>query len=90
MNHVYAAVLRSDTLEWTGERPSELERSKPIPVHVLLREETTKIAEEERQRLLKAALEDLARNQTPESVQSWLEYMQDMRKDKPLYGREED
>ena len=90
MDHGYDAVLRGDTLEWTGERPSELERTKPIPVRITTREETPQIPEDERGQEIYNLLNQIAARQTPESTQAWIEYMEEMRKDKPLYGREED
>ena len=89
MDHGYDAVLRGDTLEWTGARPAELEQTKPIPVHVLLREETQTIAEEERKRQLGEALDALVKLNPFREIDDPVAWQREMRVDRPLPGREE-
>ena len=88
MDHGYDAVLRGDTLEWTGERPSELERTKPIPVHVVLREEAPVSAEEDRQRQLGEALDAVIKLNPFREIDDPVAWQPEMRVDRPLTGRE--
>ena len=89
MDHRYDAILRGDTLEWTGARPSELEQTKPIPVHVVLREDAPQISEEERKRRLGAALDAVIKLNPFREIDDPVAWQREMRVDRPLPGRED-
>ena len=50
---------------------------------------TPAIFDNERSQEIHNLLTKIAARQTPESVKNWLDHMEEMRKDKPLYGGED-
>ena len=83
----YRAILKGDRLEWTDSEPTDLNPEQPVEVTILEEPEhpdTTTQGE----RMAKA-LERLAAADALSHIQDPVEWQREMRKDRPLPGREE-
>jgi hypothetical protein len=90
MLRTYKAVLRGDRLEWCGDAPQVTAPEHPVMVHVtLLDEPETEEARSERGRRMAEALERLAARNAFAEIEDPVEWQRDIRKDRPLPGREE-
>lgn len=80
----YRAVLKGDRLEWTDVVPSHLASEQPVEVTIL--DEPDRIAD--RRRRMAEALEKLAAADAFSGISDPSEWQRDIRKDRPLPGRE--
>lgn len=84
MGESYRAILRGDQLEWTDVVPSHLASEQPVEVTIL--DEPDRIAD--RRRRMAEALENLAAADAFSEISDPSEWQRDIRKDRPLPGRE--
>ena len=89
MDHGYEAVLRGDTLEWVGERPTNWPQDEAVEVHITLTAVRPRLSEEERKRRLGEALDALVKSNPFRDIDDPAEWQREMRVDRPLPGREE-
>lgn len=83
----YRAVLKGDRLEWQGEAPPETEGDRELPVDVtILRDESFSAAQAGER--MAAALEKLAASQAVASIEDPVEWQREVRRDRPLPGRD--
>lgn len=82
----YSAVLSGDRLVWKGRAPSI---STPVDVEVDIPDQIEPLSSEERRRLREEALAGLARIQAFADIEDPVEWQREIRKDRPLPGRDE-
>jgi hypothetical protein len=95
MTRTYSALLRGDRLEWTGENPGIADSDRPIAVTVVVDDsgETAPPAEDEAERWKKAveALKRIAaRGTLAAEIPDPVAWQREIRKDRPLLGREDE
>lgn len=86
MSRTYEAVLDGDHLEWKGSSPKT---TSPIDVTVEVPDEADLLSPEERRRRRDAAQEKLRAMGGIKSIPDPVAWQREMRKDKPLAGRDE-
>lgn len=89
MHKTYDAVLRGDKLEWKTGKPT-LNTESGIDVQITIAEPLSAKEDYERGEEIYALLEKLASQSNtpwPEDPVAW---QREIRKDRPLFGREED
>jgi hypothetical protein len=84
MAQSYRALLKGDRLEWTDGKPRHLANEQPV--EVILLDEPNRIADR-RQRMAEA-LENLAAVDAFSGISAPSEWQREVRKDRPLPGRE--
>ena len=89
MDHGYDAIMRGDTLEWTGARPVGLPQDEAIAVEVVLKTVQSLDAEEERKRRLGEALDSVVKLNPFRDMDDPVAWQREMRVDRSLCGREE-
>ena len=82
----YHAVLRGDCLEWSGRGP---DASGPLDVVVTVTNRAEALPPEERRRRAAAALAEIAACGGISGIGDAVEWQRDLRRDRPLPGREE-
>lgn len=90
MLQTYEAILNGDRLEWSSGAPKS---GRPVRVHVTVVDELLEESAEERAargRRMADALEKLAASGAFREIADPVAWQREIRKDKPLYGREED
>jgi len=85
MSESYRAILKGDQLEWTDVVPSHLASEQPVEVTII--DEPDQIAD--RRRRMAEALEKLAAVDAFSGISDPSEWQRDIRKDRPLPGRED-
>lgn len=86
----YRAVLKGDRLEWRGEAPPEIGMDRAVPVDItILRDErfSASHATHAGERMA-AALEKLAASQSVAGIEDPVEWQREVRRDRPLPGRD--
>jgi hypothetical protein len=86
MSSIYSAILTGDRLEWKGRGPR---LQQPVEVTVTVPDEADLLSPEERRRRMVEALEELAALGGFESIPDPVAWQREMRKDRPLPGRDE-
>lgn len=88
----YKAILRGDHLEWQGDRPEPSAIGPEVEVHVtLLRSPAPPESEAERGRKMREALERIAARGTLAAlIPDPVAWQREIRKDRPLLGREDE
>lgn len=87
MSESYRAILKGDQLEWTDAAPTDLASEQPVEVTIVDvpgHADTTT----QGQRMARA-LERLAEADAFSHIQDPVEWQREIRKDRPLPGREE-
>lgn len=88
MLQTYQAVLIGNRLKWIGDVP-EYENKRPIDVHVRFLEERVLLRDASRGRQMAEILEQLAQSGTLAQITDPASWQQEVRKDRPLPGRED-
>lgn len=88
MLHTYRAVLIGNRLKWIGDVP-KYESKRPIDVHVHFLEERVLLRDASRGREMAEILEQLAQSGTFAQITDPVSWQQEVRKDRPLPGRED-
>lgn len=85
MSESYRAILKGDRLEWADNEPRDLNPEQPVEVTILaaLDDRAT------RGRRMAKALEQLAADNALSHIQDPVEWQREIRKDRPLPGRED-
>jgi hypothetical protein len=89
MLRTYEAVLNGDHVEWKGEAPH---LDAAARVHITVLESAPPLAMNRAQsdgRAMAAALESLAKQGTFKDIVDPVEWQREIRKDRPLPGRED-
>lgn len=81
----YPAVLRGDRLEWTDRAP---EATGPLDVVVTVPDLRNALTPEERRRRAAAALAEIAARGGISGIGDAVEWQREIRRDRPLPGRE--
>lgn len=87
MSETYRAILKGDRLEWTDSEPTDLNPEQPVQVTILDAPDHTDTTTQG-QRMAKA-LEGIAASDGLSQIQDPVEWQREIRKDRPLPGREE-
>ena len=87
MSETYRAILRGDRLEWTDSEPTDLNREQPVEVTILDIPDHPD-ATTQGQRMARA-LERLAATNAFSEIEDPVDWQREIRKDRPLPGREE-
>lgn len=88
LSKTYEAILNGDRLEWTHEAPPQ---HRPIRVNVTLDPfDETPEERAARGKRMAEALEKLAEMGAFKDITDPVAWQREIRKDRPLYGREED
>jgi len=90
MAQTYAAILRGDHLEWTGEAPGPLAEGRAVAVEVTIFDQVPGRPDwgPERQRQMIEALERLASRNALAEIADPVAWQREIRQDRPLPGRE--
>ena len=83
----YRAILKGDRLEWTDSEPTDLNPEQPVQVTILDSPDHTDVTTQG-ERMAKA-LERIAAADGLSHIQDPVEWQREIRKDRPLPGREE-
>jgi hypothetical protein len=84
MRDTYRAILRGNRLEWTEPSPVDLNPEQPVEVIILDEPEQTA----NRRKRMAEALEKLAATDAFSEISDPSEWQREIRKDRPLPGRE--
>ncbi|HVQ37129.1 MAG TPA: hypothetical protein VMS31_06335 [Pyrinomonadaceae bacterium] len=84
MADIYKAVLKGNRLEWTDAVPADLASEQPVEVTIL--GPTDQLAD--RGRRMAEALERLAATDAFSNISNPSEWQREIRKDRPLPGRD--
>ncbi len=84
MRDTYRAILRGDRLEWTDPSPVDLNPEQPVEVTILDEPDQTA----NRRKRMAEALEKLAASDAFSEISDPSEWQREMRKDRPLPGRD--
>ena len=82
----YRAVLSGDRLQWKGDAPSI---TTPVDVEVEIPDQVEQLSPEERRCRREEALAGLASINAFSAIEDPVEWQREIRKDRPLSGREE-
>jgi hypothetical protein len=88
MQQVYKGILRGDRVEWLGAAP-ETNGGVPVQVTVLSQQQVGESDLEARRRRVRDALNALASGGAFAAIQDPVEWQREIRKDRPLPGRDE-
>ena len=80
----YRAILKGNRIEWTDSEPKNLGTEQPVEVTII--DEQDQMAE--RRRLMAEALENLAATDAFSEIPDPVEWQREIRKDRPLPGRD--
>jgi len=80
----YRAILRGNRLEWTDERPVDVNPEQPVEVTILNEPDQTST----RRKRMAEALEKLAATDAFSEISDPIEWQREIRKDRPLPGRD--
>jgi len=83
----YRAILKGDRLEWTDSEPTDLNPEQPVEVRILDERDHTDTATQGQR--MAQALERLAAINALSHIEDPVEWQREIRKDRPLPGREE-
>jgi hypothetical protein len=83
----YRAILKGDRLEWTDSEPTDLNPEQPVEVTIL--DGTAHTDTTTQGQRMAQALERLAEANAFAHIQDPVEWQREIRKDRPLPGREE-
>jgi hypothetical protein len=83
----YRAILKGDRLEWTDSEPTELNPEQPVEVTIL--DERDHLDTATQGQRMAQALERLAAINALSHIEDPVEWQREIRKDRPLPGREE-
>ncbi len=82
----YRAILKGNRLEWTDSEPTDLNSEQPVEVTILdVPEHPNRAAQGQR---MAKALECLAAVDGLSHIEDPVEWQRELRKDRPLPGRE--
>jgi len=93
MTRAYTAILQGNRLEWTGEPPDSISPGMSVPVTVLVEEATQPVepgADPDRWKRAVDALRRIAARGAFDHITDPVEWQREIRKDRPLLGREEE
>ncbi len=91
MTRTYAALLRGDRLEWTGETPAAGDPDHPVRVQVVIDEPPPQEDEAERWKKAVEALKRIRERGTLAAlIPDPVAWQREIRKDRPLLGREDE
>jgi hypothetical protein len=85
MSESYKAILKGNRLEWTDTAPSDLAGEQQVEVTIL--DEADGLGD--RRRRMAEALEKLAAADAFSEIADPVEWQREIRKDRPLPGRED-
>jgi hypothetical protein len=88
MLRTYAAILRDNRLEWSGEAPADLPPDSGVRVLVTLLERLSKVSIPGQGERMAEALEHLAASQSLRNILDAADWERDQRIDRPLPGRD--
>ena len=80
----YRAILKGIRLEWTDSEPTDLNHEQPVEVTIL--DEPDRIAD--RRRRMAEALDELTAADAFSEISDPVEWQREIRKDRPLPGRD--
>jgi hypothetical protein len=84
----YRAILKGNQLEWTDSEPIDLSPEQPVQV-TILDDPPAQTDTSSQGRRMAHALERLAEADTFSHIKDPVEWQREIRKDRPLPGREE-
>ena len=84
MSESYRAILKGNQLEWTDAAPTDLAGEQPVEVTII----AAPVPIAERRRRMAEALEALAARDPFSEISDPVEWQREIRKDRPLPGRE--
>jgi hypothetical protein len=86
MHSTYKGILKGDRIQWIGEAP---DTNGGVPVQVTLLQQPKTLSDEERRRRILETLNALAASGAAAAFGDPLEWQREIRKDRPLPGRED-
>ena len=86
MSRTYDAILSGHHLEWKGSSPFA---ETPVNVQLVVPDPVDELSREDRRRLREEALRGLQEIGAFRSIDDPIEWQREIRKDRPLPGREE-